>query len=292
MEGTLVRKPIPSSARRRTLVAIGSATTTLILLAGCSSAGPRSVETPPVFGHIHAVIPSEDGTVLVGTHNGVYTLSGNGEVDGPLGEYDFDAMGLAALGDILVASGHPGPETPAELGAPNLGIIRSADGGESWEPIALTGKEDFHVLAAAPDDRLYGVGSSSTAVRVSDDAGATWAMAADVAAVALAVTDDGTVYAATPNGVLASRDGAATFEGLADAPLLDLLDASGAELAGVEPGGRLWLRSSEGGWRGAGTAEGGVSAIGLSASGAIYLVDDRGIVVIEDGRARTILRAL
>lgn len=280
------------SARRRALVTIGAATITAMLLAGCSSASPPAAEPPLTFGHIHALIPNEDGTVLVGTHNGLYTLSANGEVEGPLGDYDFDAMGLTALGEVLVASGHPGPETPAELGAPNLGIIRSEDDGASWAPIAFTGEEDFHILAAAPDDRLYGVGSSSTAVRISDDAGATWTVAADVSAAALAVTDDGTVYAATQNGTVVSRDGATSFEALADAPLLYLLDADGAELVGVDPGGRLWLRSGDGDWSEAGTAEGDVSAIGMSGSGAIYLADDRGIVVIEDGQARTILPAL
>lgn len=280
------------SSIRRGLGAVGATAVAASLLAGCSTtpastASSAPADAPHAFGHIHTLVPQEDGTVFVGTHAGLFRVSKDGSVEGPLGEYDFDVMGLAAADDVLIASGHPGPQTPPELGAPNLGIVTSDDDGESWKPVAFTGTEDFHVLVGGSGKQVFGIGSTKQAVRISADAGKTWTDGATIAAADLAVTKDGTVYAATQEGLLASDDDAATFDPAGDAPLLYSIDASGDDLVGVDTEGQLWRRKGTE-WHELGKTEGVVAALGLAPSGVVYLVDDRGIVAF-DGDSDTVI---
>lgn len=258
-----------------------------LLLTGCTSgttATPApAAPVPAGFGHVHAIVDAGDGSVLLGTHTGIYTLDDAGDLSGPVGGTDFDAMGLAAAGDILYASGHPGPDTPAELGAPHLGVIRSTDAGATWEPVAFTGQEDFHVLTATGTGAIYGIGSSSITVRTSIDGGATWVDGADLTAADLTATSDGTLYAATAEGVLESRDAGVGFVPVPDAPLLYQLEADPTGgLVGVDTDGILWRLTGTGSWEEAGTVTGTVQALGTAMDGSVVLVDDRGIVWIRD----------
>ncbi|CAG7600825.1 sialidase family protein [Leucobacter soli] len=276
----------------RLFIAVATAAVTTVL-AGCAAVAPTApASSPPTFGHIHAVIPEAEGTFLVGTHTGLYRVNGAGAVEGPLGDYDFDLMGLTDSRGALIASGHPGLETPAELGSPNLGIIRSDDTGKNWQPVAFTNTEDFHVLTASPDGRLYGIGSTSPALRVSDDLGATWESRSELDAVDLAVTADGTIYAATPEGVRTSTDGGVSFTPLGDAPLQYLLEAAGDTVVGVDTDGQIRQRADKGEWELIGSATGTVEALGLSPAGSVILVDERGIVTLDGDDARIILPAL
>ncbi|MFG6278018.1 F510_1955 family glycosylhydrolase [Microbacterium sp. 5K110] len=265
------------------IVAVG------LLLAGCAgSTAPAPAPTEPAFGHVHGIINLGEGTVLLGAHTGLYTLTAAGVLAGPVGGNDFDAMGLTAHGDTLYASGHPGPATPTELGEHNLGIVRSIDAGATWEPVAFTGQEDFHVLTATAE-AIYGIGSSSITVRTSPDGGTTWVDGANLPAVDLAATLDGALYAATQDGVQESRDAGATFAPVPDAPLLYLLESDPAGgLVGVDTDGALW-RLNGAGWERSGTASGTVQALGTTADGAIVLVDDRGVVWMRGTEATVVL---
>lgn len=277
--------------RRLTITTLAAAVA--LLVAGCTSPTPQTSATPRLedLGHVHGIVDAGDGTVLLGTHTGLYTLTEDGAATGPVGGHDFDAMGLTRAGDVFYASGHPGPTTPAELGAPNLGVLRSTDAGQSWEPVAFTGQEDFHVLTAGSAGAIYGIGSSSSTVRTSPDGGATWIDGAELPAADLAVAADGTLYAATQQGVQESRDAGATFTAVPDAPLLHLLEADpGGGVAGVDTEGSLW-RLIDGSWTRLGTTTGTVQALGVTADGAIVLLDDRGIVWIRGTESTTVLRA-
>ena len=195
-----------------------------------------------------------------------------------------------ADGDVLYASGHPGPNTPAELGEHNLGLIRSTDAGTTWEPVAFTGQEDFHVLTAG-DGAIHGIGSSSITIRTSTDGGTTWIDGAELPAADLTVTTDGTLYAATRQGLQESRDAGATFDLVADAPPLYLVEAdSTGGLVGVDTDGTLWRVTGTGSWDSVGAATGTVQALG-NADGAVVLVDDRGIVWIHGTETTVVLPA-
>jgi len=281
------------SSNATTITAAAVAAAAGLLLTGCTST-PTAISAPAPdtgLGHVHGIVDLGGSTVLLGTHIGLYTLTDTGDLSGPLGGADFDAMGLTADGDVLYASGHPGPNTPAELGEHNLGLIRSTDAGTTWEPVAFTGQEDFHVLTASGAGAIYGIGSSSSTVRTSPDGGATWIDGAELPAADLAVAADGILYAATQQGVQESRDAGATFTAVPDAPLLYMLEADpGGGVAGVDTEGSLW-RLIDGSWTRLGTTTGTVQALGATADGAIVLLDDRGIVWIRGTESTTVLPA-
>ena len=84
-------------------------------------------------------------------------------------------MGFTVIGpDRFLGSGHP--DGRDEL-PPFLGLIESRDAGQTWKPISLLGKRDFHVLEAR-GQRVYGFGSDfetrEAALLVSDDGGRSW----------------------------------------------------------------------------------------------------------------------
>ena len=281
------------SSNATTITAAAVAAAAGLLLTGCTPT-PTAISAPAPdtgLGHVHGIVDLGGSTVLLGTHTGLYTLGEDGTVTGPVGGIDLDAMGLTATGDTLYASGHPGPSTPAELGAPNLGIIRSLDAGASWEPVAFTGEEDFHVLTVTGDGTLYGIGSSRPLLRTSSDGGQSWADGAELPAVDLAAATDGTLYAATQDGLQHSTDGGATFTPAPDAPVLYLVetDPTGG-VVGVDTDGML-RRLVGTGWEDVGTTTGTVQALGVTGDGAIVLVDDRGVVWIRDTTATVLIPA-
>ncbi len=190
--------------------------------------GPEVIEialSSPIT-HVHGLVVDADGAVRAGTHEGVRVITTDGQVQ-QVGPTD-DLMGMTGLprSNVLFSSGHPGPGSPL----PNpVGLIRSEDGGSTWEPLSLQGQVDFHALAAS-GDRVVGF-DGSTGLLISDDGGRTWTAGAAVTPLSLAMVGD-EVWATTPQGLQFSDDGATTFEVRADAPLLWLV-AAGAD-------GSLW----------------------------------------------------
>lgn len=221
--------------------------------------------------------------MLVATHSGVFTVAADGNATGPVGGHDFDAMGFTVTGMTLFASGHPGQKTPAELGAPNLGIIRSDDYGLAWKPVALNGTIDFHVLTAAPDGTLYGIASSKVNVLSSADDGKNWTTRAPVAASDLAATTSG-LYATAEEGLLVSTDRGDSFTPVANAPLLYAIEARpDGTLVGAGTDGILWAQEQDGTWVHLDALEGAIQALSAT-NDRVLLVDDRGIVeVAADG---------
>lgn len=263
---------------------IGLSAVTILTLAftACSSAESTPEErSAPVIEHVHGIAQDpRSAELLLASHNGIFQVAEDGIVTGPIGGFDFDAMGFTVLGNSLIASGHPGPETPPELGAPNLGIIRSDDAGDSWIPVALTNVEDFHVLTSGTDETLYGIGSSSPELLFSSDAGATWEPRSTIAAVDLAVSRD-SLFAATEDGLQVSVDQGATFSKVAGAPLLYMIaSTSSGTLVGVGADGYLWSELSEGQWEQLGAISGNAQALGVNKNDAPVVVDDRGVVRI------------
>ena len=65
-------------------------------------------------------------------------------VQGPGPQHDY--MGFSATANRLYSSGHPAPGS----GLVNpFGLIRSKDGGRTWDKLGLEGETDFHLLATA-----------------------------------------------------------------------------------------------------------------------------------------------
>ena len=269
----------------------GLAVLSVLALAGCAApavepdAAPSADAHTGEISHVHAiVIDPASGDFLLGTHEGIFAATADGHLGGRVGDAVFDAMGLVAVGDALLASGHPGSNTPAEWGAPNIGIIRSADGAQSWEPVTFNGEKDFHALTSAPGGIAYGLATDNPVMLVSTDAGNTWTPTGlPLEAVSLAAMADGRVIAATAQGLLESSDGAVSFTPWVGAPMLYTLSSSPnhSTLVGVDVDGVLWVvaeGSTE--WRESGKAEGRAQAVTVTDGGTVAVFDDGGFRVI------------
>lgn len=275
------------STRRRSRHLIGLGAAALFALAGCAVPAATTGEdhTDQALSHVHGVVadPAGDG-FLLGTHDGIFPATPTGELGTRIAGSDFDAMGLTVVDGTLLASGHPGANTPVELGTPNLGIIRSTDRAETWEAVAFTGEKDFHALTAGPDGTVYGLSTDSTQLQISTDLGTTWnATGAALVAVSFAVDTAGRIVAATPDGLQVSTDDAATFALWSNAPLLFMLNASPdhQRLVGVGNGGKIWVTTAGATqWTEAGTVHGTAQAIAITNAGDMLIVDDSGITQV------------
>ncbi|MEY2722288.1 MAG: hypothetical protein RIS57_195 [Actinomycetota bacterium] len=153
-------------------------------------------ETLDSVSHIHHV-KVVGSKVLVLTHEGLYELVGKNNMK-LIGKEKIDVMGFVSLGNVLVASGHPavGSKMPNPIG-----VIKSLDGGLTWNSVSLSGKVDFHFLEGLGSE-LYGADSQTGKLMYSADSGATWktlgtntftdiAVSPKKSGVAIAIKDSG-----------------------------------------------------------------------------------------------------
>ena len=186
-----------------------------------NSRSVRPVE--PLLFHVHGLAFSPDGrSILVPSHTGlaVFRDGSWSEVNGPI--HDFAGFSLAE--NAMYASGHP-PEGSA---LPNpLGLVKSTDGGESWQPVALGGEADFHWIAAGYRSKaLYVLSTqpnsamSVPGLHMTRDEARTWRRAAarglegEIFGIAAHPQQAGTVAVATARGLYLSRDGGDSFRRL------------------------------------------------------------------------------
>lgn len=174
--------------------------------------------------HVHGLSYSADGKrLMIPSHHGLAEYANGKWSKAPGPQHDY--MGFAATAKHLYSSGHPAPGS----GLVNpFGLIRSGDGGRTWEKLGLEGETDFHLLATswntsaiyvwnpAPSSRLRAPGLHSTR-----NDGFLWqparAAGLDGAPRALAVHPDdaATVAVATEKGVYLSRDSGERFTAVA-----------------------------------------------------------------------------
>ena len=174
-------------------------------------------------------------------------------------------------------------------------VLRSADGGQSWEPIAFDWQE---LLGDILEPHIYDVEVSETGVVTivgefelvmrSSDGGDTWEIMhkGDSSIFAIELNDDGSGYAVGQEGkVLHTTDGGNTWEVGSvgsNANLLDVLtDWEGTvHITGI----RTLLRSSDSGKTWAAIDAGDITSrwyqsLGISGSGNVFLVGHSGRIV-------------
>jgi hypothetical protein len=174
--------------------------------------------------HVHGLSYSPDGRrIMVPSHHGLAVYEGGKWSKAPGPQHDY--MGYSSTAKHLYSSGHPAPGS----GLVNpLGLIRSRDGGKTWEKLGLEGETDFHLLATswnasaiyvwnpAPSSRMRRPGLHHT-----QNDGLAWkpASAKDLEGEphALAVHPDNaaTVAVATSKGIYASTDSGESFRRIA-----------------------------------------------------------------------------
>ena len=231
--------------------------------------------------HIHGLsVSSKTGQVLLATHDGLFDMTK--QPAAKIGATK-DLMGFTGGTDhsVLYASGHPGEGSDR----PNpLGLIRSTDGGKSWEQLSRQGESDFHALTATK----FGIVGFDGALRTSTD-GKIWnTVAADFIPAVLAGSPTGdTVLATTPQGIRRSTDGGQTWKTVDTGPVVQFAAfASPTEAVGVEPDGTVHYSADAGAtWTRKGRIQGAVQAVAAvkGAHPSIWAATADGLVVSTDG---------
>jgi hypothetical protein len=111
-----------------------------LLFAAASAAYAQNV----TLHHVHGLAYSSDGKrLMIPSHHGLAIYENGKWSKAPGPEHDY--MGFVATAKNLYSSGHPAPRS----GLVNpFGLIRSRDGGRTWDKLGLEGETDFHLLAA------------------------------------------------------------------------------------------------------------------------------------------------
>lgn len=227
--------------------------TLAIVLGACGGDDPPSLPDPVTdasAAHIHGLgVNPADGSLMIATHSGLLAAPAGAARATRVGEGRQDTMGFTVAGpDTFLGSGHPGP---GDDRPPALGLIRSDDGGRSWDTVSLLGEADLHVLRAS-GRTIYGVDSGTGALLASRDAGGTWEQRVPpgpLVDLAIDPGDPARLVASSDEGLFASRDGGRRWRPLARdragllawADELLLVDQAG-DVHSSADGGRGWRR--------------------------------------------------
>lgn len=167
-----------------------------------------------------------------------------------------------------------------------MGLIRSTNGGKTWEQISRQGESDFHALATARS----GIVAYDGTLQTSPD-GKTWSAAtADfVPAVLAGNPETDTVLATTREGLQRSTDGGKTWQLNTTAPTIQFVAfATSTEVLGIEPNGSVHHSTDAGStWSHTGRIEAQVQAITAvkktEGKPWIWAATTEGLVVSTDG---------
>jgi hypothetical protein len=288
-----------------------------LALAGCGGDEPEETAAPstptpnPTTAPSETAEPSEpgsaanafiaslavdprDGTLMIGTGLGLFRLEPKarkperviGRLSTPDGSGELSSnmvVRYAAPGDLL-ASGHP--EGPGDL-PENLGLIRSADAGDTWKSISDLGESDFHLLQAR-GDHVVAVRVEEADVLVSTDGGASFETRTPPDApldVAFDPKDPQRMVVATAQGTFTSADGGGSWRPRDPIPSEQL--AWGRSLYRADAGGAV-KESKDGGakWEDRGNVGLTVNELAIDDDGTLYASVPGGEVkVSRDGGA-------
>lgn len=184
-----------------------------------------AADAPPLaLTHVHGMSYSADGQrLMIPSHHGLAILENGRWSKAPGPQHDY--MGFSAGAKAIYSSGHPAPGSGL---ANPFGLIRSPDGGKTWQPLGLEGESDFHLLATGWNTRAVYVFNPGPSSRIQQpglhltlDDGRTWkpARAAGLEgaprALAAHPDDPAGIAVATSSGIYVSRDSGQTFRRIA-----------------------------------------------------------------------------
>jgi len=166
--------------------------------------------------HVHGlgIDPSDASVLYIAAHGDLYkSIDGGFPVKVDKQRADYMAFNAPqAEGVPLYSSGHPST-------GGNTGLIKSTDGGQTWQVVStvLDPPVDFHAVAVSASDpnTIIGFDSGGRGLFKTMDAGSTWDRfdypGNYVTALAIAPDDPRVIFAGTPGGVFQSNDGAAIW---------------------------------------------------------------------------------
>src|SRR5213083_2566852 len=112
---------------------------------GLAAAVATQAAAQVTLTHVHGLAYSADGKrLMIPSHHGlaIYERGKWSKAPGP--EHDY--MGFSATANHVYSSGHPAPGS----GLVNpFGLLRSRDGGKTWDKLGLEGESDFHLMATS-----------------------------------------------------------------------------------------------------------------------------------------------
>jgi photosystem II stability/assembly factor-like uncharacterized protein len=168
--------------------------------------------------HVHGIgiDPTDPSILYIATHGDFYQ-SKNGAPPVKVDKVRADYMAFNAPHDKnlpLYASGHPSS-------GGNTGLIKSTDGGVTWQSVAkvLDPAVDFHAMTLSKSDPnlILGFDSGGRGLFKTIDAGKTWENLEYPEYIsALAISpNDSQIFAGTGNGIFKSNDGGKTWNHIA-----------------------------------------------------------------------------
>lgn len=277
------RRGRPIFGRRRrsrgwlAATALASAGAVAAALVAARLIGDDETSAAPGPVHVHALgVNPADGALLIAAHTGLFRLPRDAERAERVGDRRQDTMGFTVAGpDHFLGSGHP--DLRDDL-PPLLGLIESRDGGETWEPISLLGKVDFHALRVR-GRLVVGYDATSGRVMISRDRGRSWRSARPpepLVDLALEPGSSGQLLGAGESRLFSSVDGGRSWTKLEDGTGL-LAWPRTDRLYLLDGSGRVWL-SPDGGrrWQGRGGIGGQPAALLATAPETLYAATHEG----------------
>lgn len=192
------------------------------LLAGLAFAGLAHAQV--TLTHVHGLAYSADGKrLMIPSHHGLAVYENGKWSKAPGPQHDY--MGFSATAKNVYSSGHPAPAS----GLVNpFGLLRSRDGGKTWDKLGLEGESDFHAMATSWNTNAVYVWNSEPNSRMKQTGlhytlhdGLDWKRArasgldGEPHAIAVHPDDAATVAVATSTGVFLSRDSGERFASVA-----------------------------------------------------------------------------
>lgn len=258
---------------RTSHISMAIATATALLSTACAAdqtsnpaATTDGASDDSSVGHIHGLgIDPADDSLYVATHFGLFHVPDTGKPTRVADRWQ-DTMAFTVVGPgHFLGSGHP--DLTEELPS-HLGLIESTDAGETWDPLALQGEADFHILEPV-GDVLYAYDSTtSRLLRTEDRKRFEEILTGDLISVA-ATKDPGRLFATTGKGQVVSVDASTGQTRELGGPATAYLDTTAeGGLVGIGPDGVIRVSGDAGEtWQEAGSIGGQPAAFTVTEQG-------------------------
>ncbi len=168
-------------------------------------------------GHGLAVDAIDSKKLYIATHHGLLVLKNEKDLF-QVGTVGDDYMGFSphpTNANLFFSSGHPSA-------GGNIGFQKSVDGGFNWKKLSdgIDGPVDFHAITVSPVNPNLIFGWYQGAIQISTDGGQSWEVAGNTKAPIIGLAADpkveNIIYAASPQGLMVSRNKGKDFSILFD----------------------------------------------------------------------------